>query len=153
MMEQIHLRPAHVSEAATLAAISTRAFHSDTACGASAVGGPPGHDSPQWQISMMEQAAAYLSIVRGEALIGGVIVFQQQPGEYELGRIFIDPAACGQGVGTQAMLLLFQRFPATRWRLETPPWNTRTRAFYLKFGFHIVKETADDIFFEKIVAV
>lgn len=151
-MEQIQLRPAHTSEAGALAAISTRAFHSDTACGAPAVGGPPGYNSPQWQSSMMEQAAAYLSIVRGEVLIGGVIVFQQQPGEYELGRIFIDPAHCGHGVGTQAMLLLLQRFPATRWRLETPPWNTRTRAFYLKLGFHIVKETGDDIFFEKIVA-
>jgi RimJ/RimL family protein N-acetyltransferase len=36
--------------------------------------------------------------------------------------------------------------------LETPPWNIRTRAFYTKLGFRLVKETDEDLYFERTLS-
>ena len=48
---------------------------------------------------------------------------------------------------------LLAAYPEARvWRLETPPWNQRTRAFYKKLGFRVVRETAEDVFFQKMMS-
>ncbi len=91
-------------------------------------------------------------LVEGE-LAGGAIVYAQGQGRYYLGRVFLDPAMHRQGIGLAVMQLIFAHFPdACRWTLETPPWNTRTRNFYQRLGFQIVKETEEDLFFEKVMA-
>jgi hypothetical protein len=56
-----------------LAQISERAFHSDTHCGATGLGGPPGYNSDAWQIRMMT-AGKYYRILFGEQIVGGFIV-------------------------------------------------------------------------------
>lgn len=148
----ITLELAEERDAPLLADISKRAFHSDITCGADRQGGPDGYDSADWQICMMKSARAYFKIQLDEQVVGGAIVFCNGKGNYYLGRIFIDPEVQHQGIGTQAMALIFERFPnAHRWRLDTPRWNIRTKCFYLKMGFYIAKQTAEDYFFEKEV--
>jgi GNAT superfamily N-acetyltransferase len=138
---QIALRPARPKEAAALAAISRRAFDSDLALGlAPGPGGPPGYTSPDWQAQMM-RAGRYHAVTVDGSLAGGAIVFDKGPGHYELGRLFLDPEWHGQGIGKQAMALLFAAYPqAFRWTLDTPTWNRRTRAFYEGLGFVVVGE-------------
>jgi ribosomal protein S18 acetylase RimI-like enzyme len=87
-----------------------------------------------------------------DRLIGGAIVISHPRGRYYLARIFIDPDYHRRGLGTRAMELLFETYPEARlWNLETPPWNVRTRAFYEKLGFTVIRETKDDIFFKRVM--
>jgi ribosomal protein S18 acetylase RimI-like enzyme len=144
------LEPARADDDAALAGISRRAFDSDAAVGGSGPGGPPGYDSADWQRQMMTQASAYWKLLLNGRLIGGAIVFTYPRGRYYLARLYLDPDYHRQGLGLRAMAALLDAYPEARtWRLETPPWNGRTRAFYEKAGFRVVRETAEDVFFQK----
>ena len=150
VLRMVTLRAAAPEDAAALAEISRRAFHSDLTCGAQATGGPPGYDDPAWHRAVMQQATAYLMILVDNELAGGAIVFAQGYGNYYLGRIFLDPLYHRQGLGVQAMELILAHFPAARkWTLETPTWNSRTANFYQKLGFRLLKASDEDLFFEK----
>jgi len=146
----IRCEKARTKDAAALARISERAFHSDIHCGAPGLGGPPGYSSEQWQREMMH-IGDYYKVLVGDQIVGGFIVLRKGPREYELGRIFVDPDYQNKGVGTQAFEFLWEEYPlAKRWTLDTPAWNRRTRHFYKKVGF--VEVGTDDrggILFEK----
>ena len=102
---------------------------------------------------MMTKASAYWKLLLDGQLIGGAIVFSYPRGRYYLARIFLDPDYFRQGLGLRAMDALLAAYPEARvWRLETPPWNRRTRAFYEKLGFRVVRETAEDVFFQKMMS-
>jgi RimJ/RimL family protein N-acetyltransferase len=146
----IQCKKARPKDAAALAHISERAFHSDIHCGAPGLGGPPGYSSEQWQKKMMH-IGDYHKILVGDQIVGGFIVLRKRPREYELGRIFIDPDHQNQGMGTQAMEFLLEEYPlAKRWTLDTPAWNRRTRHFYKKVGFvEVGSDGSGQILFEK----
>jgi ribosomal protein S18 acetylase RimI-like enzyme len=147
----IELERADKRDAPELAAISKRAFHSDQPCGGRGESGPPGYDSPEWQAKMIREGLYYKILYEGK-MVGGAVVFPQGEGRYYLGRIFIDPQYHRRGIGSQAMDRIFREFPAARtWTLETPPWNTRTAAFYAKLGFQVVGRTREDVHCKKIV--
>ncbi len=127
-------------DAEALAAASARAFENDIHHGAPSAGGPPGYRSAPWQARMM-RLGRYFKVLAGRRIIGGMIVFAQGPGHYELGRIFIEPEFQNQGIGTQALGFLWRAFPfARRWTLGTPAWNARNHHFYEKQGFVRVGE-------------
>ena len=144
------LELARPEDAAALAEISRRAFDTDVDCGATEPGGPPGYDSAAWQRSTMGKSSAYWKILVDGQLAGGAIVMAYPRGRYYLARIFLDPDYHRRGLGTQAMNAVLDAYPEARvWRLETPLWNRRTRAFYDKLGFRVVQETKEDVFFQK----
>jgi GNAT superfamily N-acetyltransferase len=131
----IELARAVPQDAAPLTELSRRAFEADVAYGAPEPGGPPGYDDVAWQRQAIE-AVDYYVIVQEGSPIGGVIVYATAPCEYEMGRIFVAPEQQNQGVGAQALALLWPLYPqATVWRLDTPAWNRRTRRFYAREGF------------------
>ena len=133
--------------------ISTKSFHSDYEFGApNKIGGPPGYKSEQFHKKMMNVSKAFYKIVINKKIIGGFFIFDKEKTHCYIGRIFIDPEYHRNGYGTKSMNFLFDSFSnIKKWSLETPPWNTRTKKFYLKLGFNIIKETEEDIFFEKII--
>ncbi len=142
-------------DAEVLAKISKRAFDSDVNCGGSEPGGPPGYDVAEWQVEMMHHPkASYYKILLDDKIIGGSVVFEMdKKDEYFLGRIFIDTDYHGQGLGGKAMEMLEGLFlNAKRWLLDTPAWNDRTRHFYLKVGYTLIKEE-EFLLFEKITNV
>jgi len=153
-MPALSLEKATAADAAKLAQISKRAFDSDIDCDAPGPGGPPGYDSPAWQARTMRAAAAYYTLRIDGEIAGGAIVFDQGRGRYYLARIFLDPAYHRQGIGLSFMDLVLAQFPqAGKWSLETPAWNWRTRRFYLKAGFQLVRQIRDELFFEKEMGV
>ena len=153
MENTIQFRKARSSDAEALAFASERAFHSDVDCGAPGIGGPPGYDSAAWQTRTMG-FADYYTILSGEQVVGGIIVFRKKTREYELGRIFVDPDVQNQGIGTEAFAFLWKTYPlAKRWTLGTPAWNRRTRHFYKKVGFVEMGEDGHGgILFERRIA-
>ena len=85
-------KQAKPEEAKALALVSWRAFDHDVNYGAPAVGGPPGYKSDRWQRKMM-QVGHYYTILVDSRIVGGIIVFDQGAGRFELGRIFVEPNA------------------------------------------------------------
>lgn len=147
----VTLRRARPAEAAALAEISTRAFHSDRLHGGPSAGGPPGYDSPAWQQAAMGWGRYYAIVLEGQ-LAGGAIVEAKGAGHYELSRLFLSPEWHGQGVGRRVMALLWDRYPtATRWTLDTPAWNQRTRGFYESLGFIAIGRRPTSAGFELVL--
>ena len=144
---------AHKRDADALAQISKRAFDNDVHYGAPGPGGPPGYDSGPWQTKMM-RIADYYKIVSSGEIVGGIIAFRKAAREYELGRIFVEPALQDHGIGTQAFEFLWQTYPlAKRWTLGTPVWNLRTRHFYAKVGFDELGEDGrGGVLFERTIS-
>jgi GNAT superfamily N-acetyltransferase len=140
----IRLVRAHARDAEALAGISTRAFDNDVNYGAPGPGGPPGYDSVEWQRRTIA-AHEYFGIYDDHTLIGGVII-GGGPDVHELWRVFLVPERQNQGLGAQVLELVWAQYPlVTRWRLDTPNWNERTRRFYARNGFEEVGMTHDGL--------
>lgn len=141
----IEIKKARKGDAAELAAVSERAFHSDIDHGAPGLGGPPGYNSANWQARRM-QIADYYKVLAGAKIIGGLIIQRRAAREYEVGRLFIDPAYQGRGIGSRVMAFVEEAYPLTkRWVLDTPVWNQRTRRFYRRLGFVEIREDASGL--------
>ena len=131
----IRFEKAKPQDAKALARVSWEAFDHDAHYGAPGPGGPPGYKSDRWQSKMM-QIVHYYKISDDNRIIGGLIVFDQGRGHFELGRIFLHPDDQNKGIGTQALVFMEQTFPqATRWTLGTPAWARRNQHFYEKNGY------------------
>ena len=149
---RISIKKAQARDAGRLAQTSKLAFHSDIDCGAPEIGGPPGYDSVRWQARMM-RLGDYYKIMVDDLIVGGLIIFRKAVRQYELGRIFIEPAFQNQGVGAQAMAFLDEAYPLAKcWTLGTPLWNRRTRHFYKKVGFTEIGEDGQGgVLFERLI--
>lgn len=141
----VQLVPARPADADVLVGTQIRAFRDDArrfdpACRQAAPGGPPGYDSTAWQLEMMKRGK-YFAIQHFGQVVGGVIAFPIGFGRFNLGRIWIDPAWQGRGIGRAAINLLHDLFPTARaWTLETPAWAIRNHHLYESVGYRKVGE-------------
>ena len=146
----VRFEKARLGDADVLAEVSKRAFDHDIHYGAPGPGGPPGYDAAAWQAKVM-RFGDYYKILEGKRIIGGMVVMRRAAREYEVGRIFIEPEWQDRGIGTRAFEFLWTKYSlATRWTLDTPAWNRRTRHFYEKLGFVELGQDGDGcILFER----
>ena len=106
--------------------------------------GPPGYNSVDWNAEWIEKTP-YYKILFDDLIVGGLILFELGERHFELGRIWVDPDLQNQGIGQQAVRLMFGAFPEVRkWTLGTPSWAIRNQHFYEKMGFVRVRETELD---------
>jgi len=142
----IEIRQATTKDAAILTEIQIHTFKDDNKLkppGCS-MEGPPGYDSVDWNAEWMTKTPYYKILFDGR-IVGGIIVFDLGEGQYELGRIFVDPDFQNQGIGQQAVRLMFKAFPEAKlWTLGTPSWAMRNQHFYEKMSFVKIGETAID---------
>ncbi|OEO28575.1 hypothetical protein VW23_003805 [Devosia insulae DS-56] len=86
--------------------------------------------------AIVEHGGAVLFALLGDAVVGTCALKQHAPGEYELTKMGVDPAAQGVGIGRkliEAAITEFQRLGGTRLFLET---NTR-----LESAIHLYERT------------
>lgn len=150
---KVTLEQARKEDAAELAEISKRAFHSDVYVGAPTKGkddhsreggGPIGYDSPEFQVRMMKVCRYYKMVYDGKT-VGGLISSRKRLGHHQLERIFVEPEYHNKGLGTEAMKQVFDMFPDAKiWTLGTPEWNVRTKHFYERLGFVQTGWTKDE---------
>jgi len=119
-----------------LTAVQTRTFDDDTRQhGRGEQGGPPGYNSDDWQIRLIQQGD-YYKIVAADKIVGGFIVYPLGGCHWELGRVYIDPAQQNRGIGAQVLAFIEREYPqARRWTLDTPTWARRNQHFYEKHGY------------------
>lgn len=135
MEKIVKIEKAALNDAEVLAELSKKAFHTDKEIGGfEEPGGPPGYDSPKFQIWVMKNLT-YYKILYEEKIVGGIFLNSRMANHYILERIFVDPQYHNKGIATKAMYSLFNEFPDILWTLGTPEWNVRTRHFYERLGF------------------
>lgn len=136
-MSKVTIEHAEPQDAEILADISKRAFDSDIEHGAPGMGGPPGYDSPNHQRQMIEnKSGEYLKILYDGKIVGGTTVWRVGDTHYEIFNVFVDPDYHRKGIGKESFRLIMEKYPqAKRWTLDTPEWNTRTKAYYEHLGF------------------
>ena len=133
-----------------IAAISKRAFESDTEVGGVMGDYPPEYDSVIWHEQMRNEGHLMQAVVDGE-IVGGAILFLDKDGEsLYIGRIFIDPVHHRKGYGLSLMKLVEAYYPGIKKiKLDTPLWNVRTNAFYTKLGYYEVKRDREFAYYQK----
>ncbi len=153
-MDSITCRLTTSDDINNLTTISINSFHSDYEVGApNKTGGPPGYNTPNFYHKMLNISKAFYTILDEDRIIGGFIIFQKNRTQMELGRIFIDPNYIRKGIGTRSINYLLKKYPHIEtWSLDTPSWNSRTRSFYIKMGFRLVKEYNDSCQFSKHIS-
>jgi len=150
---ELRLERATLADCRALAATSKSAFDSDVAFGAPGAGGPPGYDSPSWYQGAFRHGRVFRLVYGGE-VVGGAIVIPKGRFWCELGRIWLTPTLHGRGLGKQAMALVEAEFPqVSRWTLDTPLWNSRTRRFYAGLGYREIRQDREFVYLEKRVSI
>lgn len=96
---------------------------------------PPGYASIEMTKYMIEELA-YYKIRYKEEIVGGVIVTLTGKNFGRIDRIFIDPNYQGKKIGSRALDLIEEEFPAIRaWDLETSSRQVNNHHFYEKKGY------------------
>ena len=133
----IKLLKASKEDAKTLVNIQLRAFSIDVdICGE----GPPGYDSVERQIKLME-SHIYYKIVDDDKLIGGFYIHTRQKGHYEIVRLFVDPTHQGKGIGCAALKHIEGLFADLEvLELEASDFRKDNHAFYENRGYVKVGE-------------
>ncbi len=117
-----------------LAEIAKAAYDSDVDYGASAPGGPQGYDSAAYYTKSLKYLGC-CAVLLGEEVVGGVMV-SVGGGHGTVERLFVDPAHHREGIGSEVMRLLAERYPdMVLWTLGAPEWNTRAPQFLESLGF------------------
>ena len=148
MFKLVKASKADISE---LVRISAAAFGSDTKLYAQADGGPPYYNDIAWHERMLAEGRLYTAKC-GDHIIGGALLFVDagSPWNMYIGRIFIDPIHFRKGYGTQLMHAVETLFPeVTAFTLDTPVWNERTNAFYIKLGYTETDRNTEEVRYTK----
>jgi GNAT superfamily N-acetyltransferase len=89
---------------------------------------------------MMVEGCVHAILHAGET-VGGIVAFRRGD-ECHLGRIWVDPAVQGRGIGRAAIEWLHAEFAqARRWTLDTPRFAIRNQKLYESLGYRRVGET------------
>ena len=143
--DSVELQPAAIEDADILTETCRKAFDSDLEYGAPGPGGPPGYDSPEWNIDKIKNRyLQYYKILKGNDIVGGFIAGDRGPDYMVCERIWVDPDQMRKGIGKKTFNLIWNLYPsADLWVLGTPEWNTRTNPFYRSIGFVQIGKTHD----------
>lgn len=139
---------AGTADALVLNRISKQSFESDIEVGAPSMEGPPGYMSLKYHMKMARSNHLY-KLVENGLIVGGAILFPDGD-TLNIGRIFISPEHFHKGYGIYMMREIEAMFPeAKAFSLDTPVWNTRTKAFYTKLGYTEVKRDHEFVYYSK----
>ena len=146
----MHIVIAEEKQIKTIVDMSVRAFETDVNVGGAKGDCPPEYDSVEWHKQMAREGHLYQAMI-GNDIVGAAIVFPDETkNSVYIGRIFIDSIHHRKGYGIQLMECIEKNYPsAAEFNLDTPSWNVRTNAFYVKLGYQIIKEEDGFVFYRK----
>ena len=141
---------AEENQVKTIVDISVRAFETDVNVGGTKGDCPPEYDSVEWHKQMAREGHLYQAMI-GKVIVGAAVIFPDETNNsVYIGRIFIDSVYHRKGYGIRLMECIEKNYPfAAEFNLDTPSWNVRTKAFYGKLGYQIIKEEDGFDFYKK----
>ena len=97
----------------------------------------------------MARSGHLFKLTENGLIIGGAILFPDGD-TLNIGRIFVDPDRHRKGYGIRMMRENESFFPDIKhYTLDTPVWNARTNAFYLKLGYTEVRRNNEFVYYSK----
>ena len=142
------LKKSNAGDVGELTRISTEAFDTDVLVGGPGPGGPPGYDSEEWHMEMIEGNHLYTYFNDENTIVGGAVLFGKE--KLFVGRIFIDPKFFRLGYGMALMEDIEKAFDPLTIKLDTPLWNVRTNRFYQKCGYIETGRDSESVYYEKV---
>ena len=141
---------AEENQVKTIVDMSVRAFETDVNVGGTKGDCPPGYDSVEWHKQMAREGHLYLAKIEND-LVGAAVIFPDETkNSVYIGRMFIDSVYHRKGYGILLMECIEKNYPfGTEFNLDTPSWNVRTNAFYVKSGYQVIKEEDGFVFYRK----
>ena len=146
----MYIVTAEENQIKTIVEMSVRAFETDVnVCGTKG-DFPPEYDSVEWHKQMALEGHLYQAMI-GKEIVGAAVIFSDETkNSVYIGRIFIDSIYHRKGYGIRLMECIEKNYPfAAEFNLDTPSWNARTKAFYEKLGYQIIKEEDGFVFYRK----
>lgn len=148
----LRIRPADPDDAEAIQRLGRAAWHAayDDVFGPERVDRVVAH---WWSVESLRGAATarerrFLVAERGDELLGVVDATPDTAHEltYHVGRLYVDPAHWGEGVGTRLVDALCERLPepTARLRLTVLAENPVGVSFYERYGFERVDERRGD---------
>ena len=128
----IRFERAFETDAKILVEIQKRSFLVDVdICGE----GPPGYDSVDYQIQLMN-SHIYNKVIEGDSIIGGFYILSLGNGLYDIVRLFIDTAYQGNGIGSKALYFIENMFTDIEiLELEASDFRKDNHIFYENRGY------------------
>ena len=144
----VQFAKAGTSDVPVLNALSKLAFDSDVKAGAPSAGGPPGYTSLKYHMKMARSGHLF-KLTENGLIVGGALLFPDGD-TLNIGRIFVNPDHHRKGCGIRMMNEIEALFPDVKtFILDTPAWNSRTNAFYLKLGYTEVRRNDEFVYYSK----
>lgn len=133
----IHFLQVTKEDAKSLVEAQQSAFYVDVRiCGE----GPPGYDSIERQIEIMN-SHIYYKILDDDKIVGGFYIYRINAGHYELVRIFIEPSYQGKGIGSMALRYIEESLSDLEvLELEASDFRKDNHMFYLNRGYTKIGE-------------
>ena len=146
----MYIVKAEENQVKTIVDMSVRAFETDVNVGGTKGDCPPEYDSVEWHEQMAREGHLYQAMI-GKDIVGAAVIFPDETNNsVYIGRIFIDSVYHRKGYGIHLMECIEKNYPsAAEFNLDTPSWNVRTKAFYGKLGYQIIKEEDGFDFYRK----
>ncbi len=92
-------------------------------------------------LSELQQEIATITVLKasqGSRLVGSVRAVLQEDGSVAIGRLIVDPALQGQGIGSCLMAAIEAAFPTTsRFELFTGSLSQRNISLYERLGYAV----------------
>jgi GNAT superfamily N-acetyltransferase len=145
-MIDLTIERATSDDAPALTAAAIAAFHDDARLYGVPLGGPPGYDSVEHMLRLVNHAEVYTyKITHVGQIVGGITVCDMGDGHFHLDMLFVQPVYHNRGIGTRALQFIEAAYPARKWSLDTPAYAVRNQHFYEKFGYvKIGEHTPED---------
>ena len=95
--------------------------------------------------------SAYYRIVHEDTTVGGIWVYEKEPGFFRLNILYVLPQYQSRGIGQRAIAMVEALHDAVRWELDCPEDLPANRRCYERAGYRLTGER--EIINEKLTLV
>lgn len=149
----LEIRKAIVEDASVITNIKIEAFNKEINTYLGRNGGPPGYDSIESEIYIINNFIAY-KILLDDIIIGAFFLIPLESGKMRFEDFVIRPKYQGNGYGYQVMQMIEQEYPdINEWYLSTPIFSVGNQHLYEKFGYEEVGRDEDEIDYCKKIKI
>ena len=146
------IKRAELQDAETITEIKITAFNQEINTYLGRNGGPPGYDSVESEIDIINRFLAY-KILLDDEIIGGFFLIPEGDESMHFEDFVIRPSMQGKGYGYSVLGMLEKLYPnIKKWILSTPVFSVGNQHLYEKAGYCEIARDEDEVYYNKIIS-
>lgn len=143
---------AQLQDAETITEIKIAAFNQEINTYLGRNGGPPGYDSVESEIDIINRFIAY-KIMLDDEIIGGLFLIPEGEEIMHFEDFVIRPSMQGKGYGYKVLCMVEKLYPnIKKWVLSTPVFSVGNQHLYEKFGYREIRRDENEVYYNKIIS-